>query len=62
MYGDLLTTSYRKIHKYLGMTIDWTTEGVVVFTIYDYLEDILAEATADFDGRTLLLLSLSCSR
>ena len=48
--GDLLTASYGKIHEYLGMTIDWSTEGVVVFTMYDYLEDILDEAPADFDG------------
>ena len=33
--GDLLTASYGKIHEYLGMTIDWTTEGRVVFTMYD---------------------------
>ena len=31
--SDLLTASFGKIHKYLGMTIDWTTEGVVVFTM-----------------------------
>ena len=48
---DLLTASYGKIHEYLGMTIDWTTEGKVVFTIYDYLEDILSEVFADFDGK-----------
>ena len=39
-----------KIHEYLGMTIDWSTEGVVVFTMYDYLESILDEAPSDFDG------------
>ena len=32
------------------MTIDWTTERKVVFTMYDYLEDILSEAPADFDS------------
>ena len=48
--GDLLTESYGRIHDYLGMTIDWTTEGIVVFTMYDYLEDILNEAPAEFDG------------
>ena len=42
--------SYEKINKYLGMTIYWTTEGKVVFTMYDYVEDILSEAPADFDG------------
>ena len=48
---DLLTVSHRKIHKYIGITIDWTTEGVVVFTIYDYSEDIPDEAPTDFDGK-----------
>ena len=32
------------------MTIDWTIEGKVVFTMYDYLKDILAEAPSDFDS------------
>ena len=32
------------------MTIDWSTEGVVVFTMYNYLENILDEAPAEFDG------------
>ena len=48
--GDLLTASYGKVHEYLGMKIDWTTEGMVVFTMYDYSEDILDEAPSDFDG------------
>ena len=47
--GDLLTASYGKVHDYLGMNIDRTTEGMVVFTMYDYLEDILDEAPPDFD-------------
>ena len=47
---NMLKASYGKIHEYLGMIIDWSTEGKVVFTMYDYLEDILSEAPADFDG------------
>ena len=42
--GELLAASYGKIHEYLGMTIDWSVDGKVIFTMYDYLEDILAEA------------------
>ena len=45
-----LTASYGKIHEYLGMTIDWSIEGKFVFTMYEYLEDILSEAHVDFDG------------
>ena len=40
---------YGKIHEYLGMTIDWSVDGKVIFTMYNYLEDILAEAQDDFD-------------
>ena len=47
---DLLTASYGTAHIYLGMTINWTTVRVVVFTMYDFLEDIQDEAPADFDG------------
>ena len=46
----MLTASYGKILEYLGMTIDPLTEGVVVFTMYDYLKSILDEAPSDFDG------------
>ena len=31
------------------MTIDWSVDGIVIFTMYDYLEVILAEAPNDFD-------------
>ena len=49
-HGNKLTSSYRKIHEYLVMTIDWPIEEEVEFTMYEYLEDILSEAHADFDG------------
>ena len=32
------------------MTNDWTIEGKVVFTIYDYLGEILVEPLSNFDG------------
>ena len=38
------------MHEYLGMTIGWTVDGRVMFTMYNYLEDILAKEPADFDG------------
>ena len=47
--GELLTTLYGNVHKYLGMTIHWTIVGKVVFTMYNYLEDILVEAPLNFD-------------
>ena len=32
------------------MTIDWSVDEKVIFTMYDYLEDILAEVPDNFDG------------
>ena len=32
------------------MYIDWSTEEMVVFTMYDYLDDILDESPPKFDG------------
>jgi hypothetical protein len=48
--GALLEASYGKIHEYLGMTIDYSEENVVKFTMYDYLKDILAESPDDMKG------------
>ena len=31
------------------MTIDWSIDGNVRFTMYDYLENILQEAPPEFD-------------
>ena len=47
--GELLATSCEKVHEYLVMTIDWSVDEKVIFRMYDYLEDILAEAPEDFD-------------
>ena len=33
------------------MTIDWLVDGRVIFTMYDYVEDIQVEAPGDFDGK-----------
>ena len=35
------------------MTVDWSVDGRVIFTMYNYLEDILAEAPDDFDGKNV---------
>ena len=52
--GDLLTASYGRVHEYLGMDINWSTEGKVVFTMYeDNLEDILDELPPQFDGEDI---------
>ena len=42
-----LSVTIEKVHDYLGMTIDFTLPGKVVFTMFGYLEDIIFEAPAD---------------
>ena len=49
---EILLVSYGNIHAYLGMTIDWSVDGRVISTMYNYLEDILTEAPDNFNGRT----------
>jgi hypothetical protein len=37
------TVTRGDIHEYLGMTIDYSTEGKVVIRVNDYVEDLLGE-------------------
>ena len=37
-----LTVRRKKKHEYLGMTLDYSAKGKVKFTMYDYLEDVIA--------------------
>ena len=37
-------------HKYLGLTIDFSEKGQVIFTMYDYTEDIIGTAPSDMNG------------
>ena len=38
------------IHEYLGLTIDYSAKGKVIFTMYDFIEDILNEMPRDMGG------------
>eukprot|EP00980_Cylindrotheca_fusiformis_P016285 scaffold4840_cov147-Cylindrotheca_fusiformis.AAC.1 len=42
-----LTVSRGKKHKYLGMTIDYSEDGKVKFTMADYIDDLLKEIPED---------------
>ena len=44
---DKLTENKGLIHKYLGITIDYSIAGKVAFTMFDYLEDVIFETTSD---------------
>jgi hypothetical protein len=46
-----MTLSRGKIHKYLGMTLDYTVRGQVNITMFDYVDDILtAFEKAELNG------------
>jgi hypothetical protein len=43
--SGVMTLSRGKIHKYLGMTLDYTVRGQVKITMFDYVDEIIT----DFD-------------
>ena len=44
---DGLTENKGLVHEYLGITIDYSILRKVVFTMFDYLEDVIVEASQD---------------
>jgi hypothetical protein len=46
-----LTVTRVKVHVYLGMTIDYSTEGKVRFSLIEYIKDILDELSEDREGK-----------
>jgi hypothetical protein len=42
-----VTATTGLVHEYLGMTIDYSEEGTVKFSMYDYLQDIIATLPDD---------------
>ena len=44
---DELTENKGLVHEYLGITIDYSIPRKVVFTMFDYLEDVIVEASQD---------------
>ena len=44
---DELTKNKGLVHEYLGITIDYSIAGKVVFTMFDYLENMIFEAADD---------------
>ena len=45
-----LTINREKVHDYLGMTIDYSTEGKVVITMNDYVDKLLADLPEEMIG------------
>ena len=40
---SFITVTHGPVHDYLGMTIDYSTEGEVKFYMYDYIEQVLSK-------------------
>ena len=47
-----LSKNIGKLHDYLGITNDYSVKGKVVFTMFDYLEDIIVECPDDLKKAT----------
>ena len=45
-----LTKIRGKVHEYLGMTIDFSEDGKVKFSMIDYVKNMLDSLPADMDG------------
>jgi Reverse transcriptase (RNA-dependent DNA polymerase) len=48
-----LTITHGKIHKYLGMMLDYSMDGKVMIKMFRYIRDTLAELPADMKGEKL---------
>jgi Reverse transcriptase (RNA-dependent DNA polymerase) len=46
-----LTILSRKIHEYLGMTLDFSIDGKAQIRMVDYIENMLKELPPDMDGK-----------
>ena len=45
-----LTSTRGKIHDYLGMTLDFTEDGIVKIDMRDYVEKVLGKMPDKMDG------------
>ena len=47
-----MTITRGKVHKYLGMTIDYSYPGKVIFSMIDYIKKILDNIPEDIKGES----------
>ena len=50
------------IHEYLGLTIDFGEKGHIIFTMYNYIEDIIGTAPLDMNKTAPGLVCLWLTR
>jgi len=53
-----LTMNRGKVHQYLGMTIDFSTPGKVIFSMFDYVQNMLDALPVDMSGEAVTPASL----
>ena len=53
-YGNIskMTITRGKVHKYLGMTIDYSSPGKLIFSMIDYIGKNLEDITEDMKGES----------
>ena len=44
-----LTVTHEKVHKYLGITVDFSKKGEVMFTMYYYISNMLEDLPEDMN-------------
>jgi hypothetical protein len=49
-FGKALSINQKKVHEYLGMTIDFGTDGKVQFRMDDYINGIMVETLEEWSG------------
>ena len=51
-YGNIekITITRGKVHKYLGMTIDYSSPGKVIFSMVEYIGKMLYDIPEDMKG------------
>jgi len=54
-------TSRGKVLEYLGLTLDYSIQGKVKISMYDYVRKIVEEAPEDMTGVTKTPQAVTCS-
>ena len=49
-----MTITRGKVHKYLGMTIDYSSPGKVIFSMIDYIGKMIDDILEDMKGESAL--------
>jgi hypothetical protein len=48
--GDMIVSRGRRVHDYLGMTLDFTKKGEVKVTMIDYLKKVISDFPKEITG------------